>query len=646
MHKILIANRGEIAVRVIRTAREMGYRTVAVYSDADERALHVQNADEAVHVGASPASASYLNIDAIIDAAKKTNADAIHPGYGFLSENAAFADACAANDITFIGPPADAITLMGSKRLSKIAMQEAGVPCVPGYDGNAQDNETLMAETEAIGFPLMIKASAGGGGKGMRLVHSKEDLEAGLTAARTEAQNAFGSDELILEKALVGVRHIEIQVFADQAGNTVHLFERDCSVQRRHQKVVEEAPSPYVDDELRAKMGQAAVNAAKACNYVGAGTVEFLVDADRNFYFLEMNTRLQVEHPVTEMITGQDLVEWQLRVADGERLPLMQDEIQMQGHAIEVRLYAEDPRQNFIPQTGLVRDLNIPDRPGLRFDCGMQNGDQVGVYYDPMLAKVIAYGRSRSEASRRLSSGLKDLHCLGLNHNKHFLNAILENPVFSQGDATTRFIEDHMSGNDCLTVDGITGFDLALAALVFRRPTDKPVMSPQSSVTDLAISILDLAHKVRVETVGDAYSFTVQDEEIKLRLLWGTENCIHYVHEGVQRSLTYVVSGDTVFFEGKNGHIAAVNQTYAPASKGGSASDGVVKAPMDGAVLSVIVQEGDYVAAGRPLVVMEAMKMEHTLTSPIDGIVDTVSVSVGDQVKSKAALCLVVPKDD
>lgn len=388
--KVLIANRGEIAVRVMQTAKAMGYQTVAVYSDADRHARHVQEADEAVYIGASKVSESYLSITKIIDACKKTGADAVHPGYGFLSENTDFAQACIDNQITFIGPTASAIELMGSKRLSKIAMIEAGVPCVPGYEGDRQDLEYLADQAEQIGFPIMVKASAGGGGRGMRLVQQATELIEALQTARSEAENAFGSGELILEKAVIAPRHVEIQIFGDTHGNYVYLFERDCSIQRRHQKVVEEAPCPVMTPELRLQMGEAAVAAAKACAYVGAGTVEFLLDASGAFYFLEMNTRLQVEHPVTELITGLDLVEWQLRVANGEHLPLQQHELTLNGHAIEVRLYAEDPRQDFLPQTGQVLRWQPATLPNVRIDHGILATDEVSPFYDPMVAKVIA----------------------------------------------------------------------------------------------------------------------------------------------------------------------------------------------------------------------------------------------------------------
>ena len=426
--KVLIANRGEIACRIMRTAQAQGYDTVAVYSEADADAPHVRIADQAVCIGGAPVEESYLNMAAILEAAARTGADAVHPGYGFLAENATFAQACADAGVTFIGPSPRAIALMGNKRLAKLRMAEAEVPCVPGYSGTAQDDPTLAAEGEIIGFPLMVKAAAGGGGRGMRLVEAAADLPAAISGARSEAENAFGSGELILERAVVEPRHVEIQIFADRHGNCLHLGERDCSIQRRHQKVVEEAPSPAVDDALRAEMGRAAVMAARAIDYVGSGTVEFLLGPDDTFYFLEMNTRLQVEHPVTEMITGLDLVAWQLDIANGATLPLSQDEIRFDGHAIEVRLYAEDPYAGFLPQTGVVAAW----RPSaeVRVDGGIAQGQVISPFYDAMVAKVIAHGRSREEARRRLIRGLAGTTLLGVPNNRGFLLDVLRHDNF------------------------------------------------------------------------------------------------------------------------------------------------------------------------------------------------------------------------
>ncbi len=450
IHKILIANRGEIACRIQRTAQALGYRTVALFSDADADALHVQMADQAVNIGAAPVHQSYLNIPAILDAARRSGADAIHPGYGFLSENPGFARACAEAGLTFIGPSADAIELMGSKRLSKIAMLDAGVPCIAGYQGAAQDDATLLREAERIGYPLMIKASAGGGGRGMRLVHSSDELPAQLRTARSEALNGFGSDELILEQALIEPRHVEVQLFGDCHGNLIYLGERDCSVQRRHQKVIEEAPCPVMTGELRRAMGEAALKAGRAVNYVGAGTVEFLLDARGQFYFLEMNTRLQVEHPVTELITGQDLVAWQLAVAEGQPLPLTQEQVTLNGHAMEVRLYAEDPTQNFLPQTGRVQAWEPVLNPGARIDHGLREGQLISPFYDPMLGKLIAHGATREEARRKLLRAVQDSVLLGVQSNQRLLVSLLQHPQFISGEFSTAFIAQHFTDHPCL----------------------------------------------------------------------------------------------------------------------------------------------------------------------------------------------------
>lgn len=437
-NKVLVANRGEIAQRIIATAKALEYRTVAVYSEPDKKAPHVRLADEAVFLGSGTASDSYLNIEKILHAARITQSDAIHPGYGFLSENSNFAHNCSEQGITFIGPDSTAIELMGSKRAAKEAMLAAKVPCVPGYEGKDQNDATLIDAAERIGYPIMVKASAGGGGRGMRIVNEASELSSAIKSARSEASSAFGSDELILEKALTSVRHIEIQIFADTHGNVIHLGERDCSMQRRHQKVIEEAPSPALTPELRESIGQAAISVAKACNYVGAGTVEFLLTQENEFYFLEMNTRLQVEHPVTELVTSLDLVEWQLRIAAGEKLPRTQDQITTRGHAIEVRLYAEDPANGFMPQTGtislwqpaLTDSASGEAYPGVRVDSGIQEGSEVSAYYDPMLAKFIAWGENREQARRRLLRLVQDSHLLGLRDNRSFLSALLTSDTF------------------------------------------------------------------------------------------------------------------------------------------------------------------------------------------------------------------------
>lgn len=648
MQKILIANRGEIAVRVMQTARELGYRTVAVYSDVDADSLHVCEADQAVCLGGRTASESYLDIAKILDAAKKTGADAIHPGYGFLSENADFARACEKADITFIGPRADAIELMGSKRLSKIAMLEAGVPCIPGYQGAEQSDAILCAEAEKVGFPLMVKASAGGGGRGLRLVTSPDELLAQIKTARSEAKNAFGSEELILERAVIQPRHIEIQVFGDDHGNVVHLFERDCSVQRRHQKVIEEAPSPFVDDALRQRMGSAAVDAAKSCKYRGAGTVEFLVDADKNFYFLEMNTRLQVEHPVTEMITGIDLVEWQFIVAEGKKLPCAQDDIVMEGHAVEVRLYAEDPRHDFMPQTGTIYEWFPPEGLDVRSDSGIQIGQDISPYYDPMIAKLIAYGDNRAMAVRRLASGLDDCQLLGVNNNKAFLAKLLRHPTFSEGAATTAFLAEHFEGDATMQAGALGIAIIARAALSYYLNGQQNIQGWASAAAH--ISRFKLEHSESIYDIeltehGDNFSITCGDQATCLQLADVDDSVWYVVEEGVRDSFHQAMIGDRLYLDDGSGHYIFDNVMHHPATANGGASNGQVKAPMDGAIIDVLVAVGDTVEANQILVVMEAMKMEHSLKAGIKGVVESLPVSVGDQVKTRQLLAIVTAAD-
>jgi len=647
MEKILIANRGEIAVRIIKTARHLGYRTVAVYSEADAGALHVSAADEAVCIGPAAVGESYLVIDNILVAAAKTCADAVHPGYGFLSENADFARACEGAGLTFIGPRAEAIELMGSKRLSKIAMLEAGVPCVPGYQGADQTDDVFTIEAEKIGYPLMIKASAGGGGRGMRLVEAAGELAEHLSAARSEANNAFGSDELILEKAVQNPRHIEFQIFGDSQGNIIHLFERDCSIQRRHQKVIEEAPSPFMTADLRERMGVAAVGAAKACDYRGAGTVEFLVDDERNFYFLEMNTRLQVEHPVTECVTGVDLVAWQFLVAEGGVLPLLQDEARLEGHAVEVRLYAEDPDNDFMPQTGTVHGWHTPDREGVRIDHGIQTGQEIGPHYDPMLAKVIGFGPSREVARRRLISALNDSALLGVSHNRQFLQNVVGHAVFAAGDATTSFLSEHFNAEPACVPNG----DIGRAAMIMLLEGNaiEGVTSWGSSAGHSATLSLDVSgnrHSVQVVQSGREFGVDVDGEKIALHFVSRSADCCSVVEGGIRSSFYYAIENETIFLDGENGHLAITDVTHMPAVPAGGGGDGAVKAPMDGAVIDVRVAEGDTVAAGDVLVVVEAMKMEHSLKAKSDGTVKSVSVTLGDQVKSRQILAVVQAADD
>jgi geranyl-CoA carboxylase alpha subunit len=637
--KVLVANRGEIAVRVMQTAKAMGYQTVAVYSDADRNARHVQEADEAVYIGASKVSESYLSIAKIIEACKKTGADAVHPGYGFLSENTDFAQACIDNQITFIGPTASAIELMGSKRLSKIAMIEAGVPCVPGYEGDRQDLEYLATQAEQIGFPIMVKASAGGGGRGMRLVQQSSELVEALQTARSEAENAFGSGELILEKAVIAPRHVEIQVFGDTHGNYVYLFERDCSIQRRHQKVVEEAPCPVMTPELRQQMGEAAVAAAKACAYFGAGTVEFLLDASGAFYFLEMNTRLQVEHPVTELITGLDLVEWQLRVANGEQLPLQQHELTLNGHAIEVRLYAEDPRQNFLPQTGQVLRWQPATLPNVRIDHGMLVTDEVSPFYDPMVAKAIAYGKTREDAIRLLARAVDDCVLLGVNSNKQFLVNLLRHPVVVAGDTNTAFIQQHFQNDSSLHKQDLSLENLAIAAALFNQSKVTEVWQTGLGVPlPLKLKYDDQQIQLQLSSVNNTFTAQLCDQTVCIEVLERTPEQLVYLIDGVRRRVKYVLDGDQLYLDRENGNVAIRNVTYAAPEIADVAGDGKIRAPMDGAVVNILVDKGDQVVKGQTLLVLEAMKIQQQIKSDVDGVVEDVLGQQGQQVKKRQML--------
>ena len=665
--KVLVANRGEIAVRIIRSAQSLGYRTVAIFSEADRNAPHVAIADEAICIGGAPVGESYLVADKIIVAAKKTGADAIHPGYGFLSENSAFAKNCVDAGITFIGPRPDAIDLMGSKRQSKIAMIAAGVPCITGYEGADQDEDVLKKAAIQIGMPVMLKASAGGGGRGMRLVTDAKDLDELIKSARSEALNAFGSGELIIEKAVLQPRHIEIQVFADLYGNTIYLGERDCSVQRRHQKVVEEAPSPFVSPEMRQAMGEAAVNAAKACNYVGAGTVEFLADSEGNFYFLEMNTRLQVEHPVTELITGLDLVAMQLRVAAGDELSISQEDVILTGHAMEVRLYAEDPGANFIPQTGLINLWQPASGDGIRIDSGLKEGikqgQTVSSFYDPMLAKIIAYGENREEARRRLVRAVEDSHLLGIKDNRAFLAAILGNETFIQGEATTAFIGENFKDDASLKPLQAQVKEVALAAALFSVKKDA-VSNKNNSSTGwqnnnvgsriLKLSCEDDVFELELSAINNHIKISYIDaadskKQASLEIIEQSENTLTYVFDDVVRTVVYNRTNSSLNGQGEalgceQVHLAASygNLTFtdislqsAKKNKGGSDQ---VLASMDGGMVDVMVKVGDVVEVAQTLAVLEAMKMEHPLKAGIAGTIAEVLVQAGDQVKGRQKL--------
>lgn len=657
---LLIANRGEIAVRIMQTARRLSIRSVAVYSDADRDALHVAMADEAVRIGPAASRESYLKQDAILDAARRTGADAIHPGYGFLAENADFAVACADAGICFVGPPAEAIRIMGAKDAARRRMQEAGVPVVPGADGQDLGDDPAAAAAK-VGYPLLIKAAAGGGGKGMRVVHKPADFNAALTAVKREAAAAFGDEQVLLERWLESARHVEVQVFADTAGTTVHLFDRDCSVQRRQQKVLEEAPAPDLPQTLRADMAAAAVAAAAAVGYVGAGTVEFLVAGDE-FFFLEMNTRLQVEHPVTEMITGEDLVAWQLQVAAGLPLPKTQQELMANGHAVEVRLYAEDPASGYLPSIGGLSLLRFPTNlPGVRVDSGVRQGDAVSPHYDPMLAKIAAWGPDRPAAIERLSQALGTVRLHGVRSNLDLLRALTLEPKVRRGPVTTTWLEREASALASPERAAVTDAEWAAAAMAVvlsRRPelTGDPFV-------DLGPVRLNHAVRERValECDGDLRQLQVQLDggrwlvfgigETALAL---SGHCADGVLEveiddlrqrydlwldvaALPPTLTLLHAGGTLSFRLADALAAELDRDEAIA--------GSLLAPMPGQVVSVSVAAGDEVAEGDVLMVLEAMKMEHSIRAPHAGVVSAVNFAVGDRVEEGSALVAIDNQD-
>ena len=659
--RLLIANRGEIACRIIGTARRLGLHSIAVYSDADAQARHVALADEAWPIGPAPARDSYLKIDAVIEAARRSGADAIHPGYGFLSENAAFAETCAAAGIVFIGPPAAAIRAMGSKSASKDLMGRAGVPLVPGYHGADQDPAVLAKAAEAIGYPVLIKASSGGGGKGMRIVEAPKQLAEALAAARREAEASFGDPQLLIEKYLLRPRHIEMQVFADQHGNCIHLFERDCSIQRRYQKVVEEAPAPGMTAKRRAALGAAAIAAARAVGYVGAGMVEFIAPGDEggdDFYFMEMNTRLQVEHPVTEAITGLDLVEWQIRIADGEALPLVQDQVAARGHAIEVRLYAEDPARDFLPQPGQLDHVGFPDdAAGVRVDAGVRTGDTVPREYDPMIAKLIAWGDTRGEAITRLGRALADTEIAGVRTNRAFLAAIVGHPAFAACEIDTGFIERHRA--DLLPAPAPASARILALATLARLLAERRDSAAAAGTADphspwAAVDGWRLNREAWQDCLWRDGEATVAVRArfgragFVLSLPGGVgiaadgtlarDGALLASLDGVRSTARVVRRGDavTVFDRGAEHRLILVDPLAAASE--GEAAAGKLTAPMPGRISAVRVAPGERVARGHALIVVEAMKMEHTITAPAAGVVGAVHYRVGDLVEEGAEL--------
>jgi geranyl-CoA carboxylase alpha subunit len=630
----------------MRTAHELGYRTVAVYSEVDRGMPHTLLADTAVCIGPAPATQSYLDFERVLDAARRTGAGAIHPGYGFLSENEAFAKVCAASSVTFIGPPPEAIRLMGDKAVAKRIMIEAGVSCIPGYDGEDQHLEVLRREGERIGYPVMVKAVAGGGGKGIRLVENRAQLADAIHLARSEAEKSFANGQLMLEKAVRAPRHVEVQVFGDEHGGVVHLGDRDCSIQRRHQKVIEEAPAPGIDDAVRAAMGDAAVRAARAVAYVGAGTVEFLVEASGAFYFLEMNTRLQVEHPVTEMVTGLDLVEWQIRVAQGEPLPLRQHEIAVNGHAIEARLYAEDSAAGFLPQSGRIEHWLQPAGPGIRVDHGLHQGASISSWYDPMIAKVIAAGNDREEARRRLVRALQDQVVVGLPTNRSFLLECLGNLGFIEGKLSTDFIEHNIPpiegvsppANETVALAGVLLWSRA-AALQVRSL--RGWRSSGWTEQPLALRCGDWKSIVRISQSGTGFRVQFADSHIDVEIIserpgWGRATL-----DGIDRNFQLTWSSDELEIG-----VGGLPYTFSIWRKEGGGNDDArptVRAPMPGIVRSVRVKQGDAVTRGDVLFIMEAMKMETMITAPCTGKVVALHCSADQQVPLRHLLAEIEP---
>lgn len=658
--KILIANRGEIACRVIKTCRRLGIATVAVYSEADARALHVEMADEAYLIGAPEARESYLNAKKILEVARQSGVEAVHPGYGFLSENTAFARAAQKAGIVFIGPPPKAIEAMGEKSRAKKLMEKAGVPLVPGYHGDDQSEKTLLAAAKKIGFPVLLKASAGGGGKGMRVVEREKDFSDALASAKREAKAGFGNDEMLVEKYLTRPRHVEIQVFSDSHGNHVYLFERDCSIQRRHQKVIEEAPAPGMAEKLRKQMGEAAVAAAKAVNYEGAGTVEFLLDEDGSFYFMEMNTRLQVEHPVTEMITGLDLVEWQLHIANGGKLPLKQAQLKINGHAFEARIYAEDPANDFLPGAGRIDYLVFPEQGDhIRIDTGVREattgGDTISIYYDPMIAKLIVWGKDRKAAIVRLQDALRQTRLAGLKNNVSFLLALAEEKDFGAGKVSTGFIAEHSK-----SLMAKTSPKTPLYAALYACAGLLLAKFEQGSNSDFTSPWNDFSNWRAGGSRAESHVFTVDGketvvtadhyEDFHARMAVGRNIYdVHFYPEGECGALRIVIDGREVFVTvlRRAGNILVLHdgQTHVlqwrdPLAAGATGEEAASRltAPMPGKIVAVHVKKGDKVEKGMPLIVLEAMKMEHTITAPANGIISAVNAGVGDQVDEKLEL--------
>jgi 3-methylcrotonyl-CoA carboxylase alpha subunit len=649
IRRLLVANRGEIVCRIARTARRLGVTTIAVYSDADRNAQHVRTADEAYHLGPSPAAMSYLDIEKLIALAQRAGADAVHPGYGFLSENAQFAKRCQDAGLIFVGPPASAIQSMGSKSASKAAMAAVGVPVAPGYHGDEQSASRLIEEAARVGFPLIIKASAGGGGKGMQVVNSAAEVAAAVESAQRLARTAFGDDRLLMERYFPKARHVEVQVFADSHGQVLSLFDRDCSVQRRHQKIIEEAPAPNLRDDVRASMAQAAVKSAQAVGYVGAGTVEFLVDDAQNFYFMEMNTRLQVEHTVTELITGIDLVEWQLRIAQGERLPRTQAQLSQRGCAVEARLYAEDPAHEYLPSVGQITHLRWPERPGLRLDTGVEPGDEVSTYYDPMLGKIIAWGESRATAIELLHRALSEVEIVGVTTNRALLMSVLADKEFRRGAVGTDFLNVRRA-KLLFGEPPAAGPDIALGAVwcaakntggnaLWEDSRGWRLAAPASTAWRFAQGIAVVEHSAK-----DEYVVRVNRDEYAVRVLSRSNRLLLAECQGRIQSIS-VFDADPVLHLFRDGRHAMlhVERTDDALQVAGGTEQGSLLTPLPGTIVAVHVATGQQVARGTPLVTVEAMKMEHTLTAPYDGVVSRIAYGLTDRVQAGATLVELSP---
>jgi 3-methylcrotonyl-CoA carboxylase alpha subunit len=650
IRRLLIANRGEIVCRIARTARRLGITTIAVYSDADRNARHVRLADEAYHLGAAPAAESYLDIARVLALAKRVGADAVHPGYGFLSENAAFAQACSEAGLAFIGPPAAAITAMGSKSASKAAMAAVGVPVAPGYHAAEQSLDRLRAEAERVGFPLIIKASAGGGGKGMQVVRSAGEVAAAIESAQRLARTAFGDDRLLMERYFPKARHVEVQVFADSQGHVVTLFDRDCSVQRRHQKIIEEAPAPGLRDAVRAAMSQAAITAARAVGYVGAGTVEFLVDEAQGFYFMEMNTRLQVEHPVTELITGVDLVEWQLRIAQGEPLPKPQEAIALHGAAVEARLYAEDPAHGYLPSVGRIAHLRWPTLSAdLRLDSGVDAGDEVSPFYDPLLGKVIAWGESRSEACGRLREALVGLEIVGVTTNRALLTSVLGDAEFRGATVATDFLDlrrEHLAFGE----PAPSAEDCVLAAIWYAtRETDPGALWSDTSGWRLSEAAgCSWAFGDRIVSVAalgaPTYAVSIAQQSFPVRLIERRSDSLQVELSGRALRLSVLEIGPELHLFRREGHVVLqLARTEDALQASSHVDEGSLETPLPGTIVAVHVSAGQSVKRGAPLVTVEAMKMEHTLTAPTDGVVTRIPFALSDRVAAGAILVELAP---